>query len=271
MKRRFRGQEEVDELMRRFESMPEDTERLVGLLSDENRLVREAAIMRLVRLSEKVGDDVLIDALGNDAPKVRGLAAMELGKRKCRAAASALLRLLASDQSADVRAFSAMALSRIGGRAALDGLLAALDDENSSVRHTACWAFRRRKNRRAVPRMRPMLSDPDFYVRLCVAETLVSLGIADDRLVETTEQLLSDPVLLKNEAGQREGEVEIRAFLGDPEELRRHAETTGQSIGELRDCLRYALRRLQKEDFMSRSRLERLAERARELASGQEP
>jgi hypothetical protein len=57
--------------------------------------------------------------------------------------------------------------------------------------------------------------------------------------------------------------------LGDPEQLRRHAEATGETVKELRDSLRYALRTLRKEDSASRSALERLAERARELVAEQ--
>ena len=263
-----RPEAEVQELMRLFESMPEDVDSLVGFLSDENMLIREAAAMKLGRI-DGVPDSVFVRALSNDSVKVRAIAALALGLRKARIAVPVLLNHMASDPSRHVRTMCASALSSIGGRAVLDRLLESLDDKNHHIRHVACQAFRRRKNRRAVPRMRSMLSDPDFYVRVCVVETLVSLGIADERLIETAEQLLTDPVLLKNEAGQRESEAEIRDFLDDPEEVRKHAEQFGQTTTEIRQHFKSVLRILRKEDSTSRSRLEWLVERAKQLAAEQ--
>lgn len=257
-----RKPEELDELMRRFEMMPEDPEQVVDLLEDDHMMVREAAMMKL-RILDGVDDDVFMTALDNESFHVRARAALELGWRKVRYAIPLLLEHLASDPSGGVRAMCAIALGNLGGDDALDGLQAALDDRNAQVRLTACSAFGRRRDHRATDKLQSMLQDPDFHVRTCVVRALISLGVADGRAVVVAEQLLSDPVHTESEASVRETEEEIRAVLDDPQELARYAESTETALDEARAHLEEAL----KAACSSSPDLQRLVKRARRVAT----
>ena len=115
---------------------------LYARLHDESADVRAAADEALA----KWDFDALVDVLENsDDPAQRAAAAQLMGERKYShaRASGALLRALATDESAQVRAEAAFALGEMGVTGAIPALVSALADPAGEVRDAALESLER--------------------------------------------------------------------------------------------------------------------------------
>ncbi|HUV04505.1 MAG TPA: HEAT repeat domain-containing protein [Armatimonadota bacterium] len=249
---------------------------LVQKLSDADAEVRASATTRLMLLDDAGAVEPLLRALEDCSSRVRAKAALALGHYQPQEAVTPLLDHLANDQSARVRAMSAAALSLIGGDAALDGLIPAMKDSDPRVRNVACSAFAQNKDRRAVDRIMELLEDSEWHVRLAACDTLVTLGVADERVLSTIEHLRLDPEAAEHKEGMVAVSDLIRSMLATPKAAVIVAEIAGfppldaHRRADLREVLEHVRERLGDGDFGTplSSLVEDLAERARKLAEG---
>lgn len=201
--------------------------RLIAIVTGERVLwqVREQAAERLIALGEPavlpliqaltqgpvgLGRELLIRALGRlqDWPAVEPLvAALREKNPHVRQEAATALGLIGDPRSVgpliesfrvesgdieDITAWqdAARALARIGGPA-VGPLIAALLDENSTVRASSADALGQLGDPRAVAPLIAALSDTERQVRLEAAEALGEIG--DQRAIERLVNLLDDP------------------------------------------------------------------------------
>ncbi len=134
---------------------------------------RLQAAQKLGELGNPRAVGALTEALGDHAWDDRWAAAVALGKLRNGRGVTALGRALDSDAAVDVRCNAAWALGRIGGKAAVDSLLAALDDQDSSVRRVAVEALAAVGKGDTMSGLVKALEDSDHDVRLTA---VVALG-----------------------------------------------------------------------------------------------
>jgi HEAT repeat protein len=194
---------------------------LIGALKDEDSYVRESAAWALGGIGDSRAVDPLITALkGKELPLrvnaaealgkikdsravdpliaalkdkellLRANAAESLGKIKDSRAVDPLIEVLKkNDEDPEVRRRASMALGEIG-KPALEPLIAALEDENSSVRSYAAEALGFTKDTRAVEPLIVALGDEEPGVRWDAAVALGKIG--DSRAVESLIVALED-------------------------------------------------------------------------------
>jgi HEAT repeat protein len=189
----MRSPEEIEHTMQAYKSLPADFDGLVEKLSDPDLEVRGAAARRLREMDDDRAVEPLLRALDDESGRVRYAAALGLGYYKTSDAVSSLISHLKDDPSRDVRAICASSLGFIGGDEAMDAITDALEDSDGQVRRSAARIFADEQDKRAVSKLLEMLGDPDWHVRYVVCETLVILGVGDERISETTLALGAMP------------------------------------------------------------------------------
>jgi HEAT repeat protein len=178
--------------------------RLVALLDDRNRQVRNAAARSLGkqravegvapivlalsegRVARAVGGQALID-IGPDAvesmaglmhsqsPDVRAVAAELLGRLGTVSQAGVLTRHL-HDNSANVRVAVVRALGRLGGRAAAESIRHVLDDQTAYVRAAAATSVAALGDLDSVPRLLEMVDDTEYLPARAAAIAITELS-----------------------------------------------------------------------------------------------
>ncbi len=113
-----------------------------------------------------------------------------------------------SHRNEDIRWAAASALARIGA-AAVEPLIAALDDKDSVVRLRAAWALGRIGDERAVGKLVSTLRDGDWSVRMRAADALGTL-----RAHPATDALL--PLLRDENADVRRHVIGALTKIADP-------------------------------------------------------
>jgi HEAT repeat protein len=189
---------------------PPDLDRIVPLLKDGNKSVRETAVMVLGKIGSR--DDLvrIASMLKDENESIRYAAVKALGKIGSRddlnrivsllkdgnesvleAAAGAFANLvtrddldhitpLLKDGNKSVRETAVMALRKIGSRDDLVLIASMLKDENESVRYAAVEALGKIGNREALDRIASMLKDEHWSVRLAAVLALGEIGTRDD-------------------------------------------------------------------------------------------
>ena len=148
------------------------------VINDEDYWSRRFAL----RDARKAGD---VDALvrGLTDPDHRSVAADALGELAAPQAVAPLLRLLDASDSG-VRASAARALGKIGSREPVERLIDIAEHDRAwAVRTWAIGALRAIGAQEVVPRLVPLLDDPNPAVRASVVRALGQLGdssVADD-------------------------------------------------------------------------------------------
>lgn len=117
----------------------------------------------------------LLDALGDDDPRIRTAAVKALGEIGDPAAVPQLLHIMNTESDGDIRWLATGNLSKIGA-AAVPGLLNMLRDEDWKVRRSAADALWAMREPSAVPGLLAGLRDPNDVVRQAVAGALEAIG-----------------------------------------------------------------------------------------------
>jgi HEAT repeat protein len=117
----------------------------------------------------------LLDALGDDDPRIRTAAVKALGEIGDPAAVPQLLHIMNTERDGDIRWLATGALGKIGA-AAVPGLLNMLRDEDWKVRRSAADALWAMREPSAVPGLLAALLDRNDVVRQAVAGALDAMG-----------------------------------------------------------------------------------------------
>ena len=147
-------------------------------LRHEETNVRVQAAMILVRLgrpSRETTDAFVAALLKDPNQEVRATVGRALTDYTDAALIEPLLTSLAKDPYGTARANAAWALGSQGSKAAVDGLVAALDDEETWVRLRSLTALKRLKATKALAAVVERLRDPNTLVRERALETLQKL------------------------------------------------------------------------------------------------
>jgi serine/threonine-protein kinase len=231
------GRVQIARILARFPS-EQVRDALVHLLSDQHRLVREAALDGLPAMKLPVPPAPVVALLRDPDLMVQGRAiecAVKLNDSRCiplllevlqdeseharRAAVEVLnavgdanaikdLMIALKDQDWWVRVRAADALGAIGGPKVIDAVLQLLGSEDEFMRRTAMEILNTTKDKRAFDYLVTALNDPDWWVRERAVDALANIG--DKRAV---------PYLMAMLAGEDEATpVVIRALaqLADP-------------------------------------------------------
>ncbi|HYA87173.1 MAG TPA: HEAT repeat domain-containing protein [Nitrospirota bacterium] len=228
---------------------------LVGFLSNENALVRQAVAQVLGENRIKAAEDTLIKLLQDENGHVRSTAACALGLLESRRGRAGLLELL-QDEYESVQEAAIQALAAIGDESVLDTLLKdfsaheaylrrniarllgkfsshrahealafALKDEEPAVRKAVVPALGSAAGGKALRSLLLAVTDDDPEVRMLAAEALGAIDSLDaqDALIH----LLEDADLwvkaaaargLANTGGDRAGEV-LTSYLGTASDI----------------------------------------------------
>jgi HEAT repeat protein len=228
---------------------------LVGFLSNENALVRQAVAQVLGECRITAAEDALIMLLQDENGHVRSTAASALGLIQSKKARAGLLALL-QDEYESVQEAAIQALAAIGDESALDALLKdfssheaylrrniarllgkfsshrahealafALKDEEPAVRKAVVQALGSAAGGKALRSLLLAVTDDDPEVRMLAAEALGAIDSpeAQDALIH----LLEDTDLwvkaaaargLANTGGDRAGDV-LTSYLGTASDI----------------------------------------------------
>lgn len=185
-----RSEDEFARIMEILDQLPEDLTGLASKLSDPDHLVRMQAASKMGALDDPAALEPLLKALEDEHVEVRASAALSLGRLGDPRAVPALLDHLANDTGSKARLLSAWAANMIGTEPVTAALESALTDSDPRIRVTACSHFVRKKDMRAVEKIREMLGDPEPVWRSSAADMLIQLGLADERVMDV---LTNDP------------------------------------------------------------------------------
>jgi len=188
-------------------------------LRSEDPKVRAQAATRLGESGDPRAVEPLIAALADAEAGVRYRAAFALGDLRAKAAAGPLTELLVKDPVWFVRSCAALALEKIRGSKALDGLLAGLHDPEPLVRATVCTVLSNRRRKRALPALVSCLQDAEGQVRFAAALALSRYGdtqgteVLHEALKEDDEAVRFDAAYALTVLGDNEGREHLARLL----------------------------------------------------------
>jgi len=182
----------LDELLQELESESDEKKRggarligelrergaigsLIGLLSDSNEAVQEAAADALVKIEGEEVIQKVLPLLRSEAASVRNLV-IEILQSLGEKSIDALLSLL-NDENHDVRKFACDMMGNIGSHRAVSHLIATLDDPNRNVASSAAEALGNIGNKEGVEPLIKSLKSK-MWLSCPAAEALGKIGDA---------------------------------------------------------------------------------------------
>ncbi|TFH05770.1 MAG: hypothetical protein E4H06_00880 [Methanosarcina sp.] len=184
-----------------------------------------------------------IQALEDEKPEVRMVAAQLLGRLGDEQAADALLRKLA-DKNYRVREAAVEALGRVGGEKTVDVLVEKLEAKDPNFRLHTVRALARLGDERAVDPLARRLDDKVLEVRIAAAEALGDLEsrnaadallkkLEDTQMGGTPAELQKHVLIALGKIGDKKALDSILPRLNYPSpEIRKHA---AEALGNLGD------------------------------------
>ncbi len=142
-------------------------QKVINLKKDKHALCSEAAIQQNIANLQSAN------------PRMRSLAAQELGKCQAETAVEALISTLREDVNTYVRSACAESLGQVGASEAIFPLMDALHDPCSFVRRAAVISLGQMGAKEAQGVLLQSLNDPNFYVRRAAINAIGKLGVPD--------------------------------------------------------------------------------------------
>lgn len=162
------------------------------LLKDRSWEIRCAAAKALNDIGDEKAIESLLKAAADANPNVRVAALRALADLGNDKATDSIKEMLKSDPHAGVRSAAAAGLGGIGGQAAVDSLINALDDPDPGVRNAAAAALGKTGDAGALPRLREILKDDDPLVRMGAVLGIARIG-GNSAVEPLIEVLKGDP------------------------------------------------------------------------------
>ena len=164
---------------------------LCSLLSDPDVNVQNRAVEAITQRNHPDTLKYIVDVLKDESEFARRAAVEVLNEIGDQHSIKDLLESL-SDSDWWVRARATDALARIGGPRVIDAVLGLINDRDEAVRRSAVEILNTTKDERAVQHLIKATADPDWWVRERAADALGEIG--DPRAVTAiTEMLGGDP------------------------------------------------------------------------------
>jgi HEAT repeat protein len=148
---------------------------LIAVQQGENRLRKFHAFEILGDIGDRRAVELLLQMIQSPDPALVNGAIIALGQIKVAAATPALISVLKDGIYADWRSNAATALGKINDRGAIEALVLALHDDDSSVRCEAAQALGLMNLSEAIGPLVEVLDDVVERVRLCAAIELTTL------------------------------------------------------------------------------------------------
>jgi HEAT repeat protein len=145
-------------------------------LMSPDRTTRFLAVDILRARESLEARDMLVAALGDQAPEVRAAAANALGKLGGTSQAVPLLETFHEDPDETVRLAALEALADLESGLWLEATQSALHDDNEVLRCRAAIILSRRGRQEAIGSLLNTLADPNPFVQLCAAIGLMDVG-----------------------------------------------------------------------------------------------
>lgn len=187
--------------VRLHKAVAEGVEPLVEALQDEDPYVREIAAQGLGYIGDARAAAALGKALSDPVVHVRRRAAAALITVPAKAAQRALEKAARTDPDARVRRYAVEALGWIEDDSVVPTLIAAASDEDSHVRRFAAHELGRRKAREALDALLTLFDDPDEDVRW---QAVLAVGkMRDPRATDALVKALDDPTPQVANAAER--------------------------------------------------------------------
>jgi hypothetical protein len=160
--------------------LPKNAELLGKRIQQLGRMLESGDAASAARQLADIDDDrvvpYLVFAIEHDKRDALALAAVGLGKHPGPEAVTALTKALKDKKDSYVRSSAASAMGNMKSTAAMDALVAALGDDNDSVRCAVVGSLGRNGNRNAVEVLKTRLVDSSMAVRSSSVEALLALG-----------------------------------------------------------------------------------------------
>jgi hypothetical protein len=185
---------------------PAYTGRVRGALAraaaDENSDVRQAAVAALGKQPDRAAERLLRTALADPEASVRSAALRALDRRGTAWHPAAIMLL--TDPASNVRMTAILVLDHSGALAE-DHLIGRAADPDTGIRRQALWLLSQRESPRTADVARPLLTDPDPWVRLgaldalhrtsllTAADVATLSGDTDDRVRAAARRTLTRP------------------------------------------------------------------------------
>lgn len=190
------------------------------LKNDPKPDVRRNSAFRLGRDRSPTVVEPLLDALNDTDETVRVRVAEALGTRDEAQVVPPLLTTLANDADADVRRTAAKSLGYIADERAVDGLIAALDDDNADVRASAAEALGNfTLENVAAPLVKIFLHDDDDNTRYFAKQSLTTVkspaivtALLDNLQSQTDAKLIMELVEVLAQIGDSRALSAIQAL-----------------------------------------------------------
>jgi HEAT repeat protein len=149
---------------------------LMDLLEDEDIGVRGASLQALATMGGKEAEGLLLDAM--DDPEMASTAVSGLQTLGTRAAREALVDVAAHSEDVNLRTQALYAVSWSGGREGEEAIIAAMSDDDETVRQTAFSAIQSVGTSRAAEALGEQLAqmDPEDPMAYQAASALRSMG-----------------------------------------------------------------------------------------------
>lgn len=137
---------------------------LIEALNDSDYRIRGIAAISLGKIQNNESIPYLIKALKDDQSSVRGSAALSLGRLKAKESSADMLQLL-SDEDPTVVISAIYALGVLEHKNAAQPLIKLLHHDNAEVRENAAWVLGVLKIQESIYQLELLLQDPDNSVR----------------------------------------------------------------------------------------------------------
>ncbi|MGD9579933.1 MAG: HEAT repeat domain-containing protein [Vampirovibrionia bacterium] len=164
---------------------------LLTLLKCDDHRIKGMAAISLGKLDKKEAIPALILSLRDDHPGVRGSAALSLGRLKAKEATSALISAL-SDTDNTVVLSATYSLGIIGSEESIKPVIKLLSHDHPQIRENAAWVLGLLKSKEALPYLEPLTQDLDENVRNSVKRAIFNIKYS----------MLSDTSQIKFEGGK---------------------------------------------------------------------
>ncbi|MDI6642412.1 MAG: HEAT repeat domain-containing protein, partial [Elusimicrobiota bacterium] len=176
-------------------------------LKDEDAIVKDAAIVSLIKLGDREQARTFIYALSSSDVNLKAKACDVLGEVKVEEAKAKIGELL-KHFSKDIRASACLALGKLSAKEYVAKIKELLSDKEEIVRIAACESLGMLGEKQYVDDLKKLLDDKNGFVRLASCNALLQLGSTTGRsfVISSLEAEDTDAVLKA---------VQILANFGD--------------------------------------------------------
>lgn len=209
---------------------------LLPLLSHQDHSIRTMAALILCEIGDKRLLDQFIEFTKDDSNELRKKAIVAIGNIGDSRGIDVLIDLF-NDRDVHIRLSAIDALIKIGSNS-IEKLIKALEHQSETVRESAAYALGKIMDVNAIPRLLPLFSDKNIYVRIAAAHAIsckgtVALKVLIDLLKDQNEAVREASTYALGEIGDEKTVPYIIEMLSDKDSFVKIS--AARALGRLRD------------------------------------